>query len=246
MQGLELYSVLIPCEVLVVLLVLVEGYQEQWMNVPLEGVFPLHVLYQVWTHRGRYSGRGYVECWFYVFAELMLARLIVGAELPSSWLWLQALYVALAVMPLDKAVEREEVRGLVFLGEGLYKSSLLVDCLKTVVLAAKGFTQSAVLLATLAGLVVLLTAPVFDVLEQTWKQTKVDRERLDRYLRVAPVLVGALIGMLYWDWHRGLEEEQERKFTWAHFVGSVGFVAWYGHHALDYVSWEAEQQHKRR
>lgn len=250
MQGFELSSVLLPCQVFITLLVLVLCYQEQWGNVPLEAVFPLHVLYQVWTHRGRFPGqwwlRELVESWLYVFVEFMLVRGLVGVELPSSWVWLQAIYVALALMPIGKGVERGEIRGLVFIGEGIYKSCLLVDSVKVVILAAKGFNQPSALLSALVGLALLLTAPILDMLEQALKQTRVDSDRLLRYMRTAPAIVGVLIGVLYWDWPKDLVAAQEQGFTRAHLLGSIGFVAWYGYHAVDYVVWEREQQRKRR
>lgn len=247
MEAKEAGNLIIPLEVFAGLIGVVLCYQIQGTSIPLELLFPLHILYHVWTHNKRHAGAnllpGRLIPWIYVFGEVWLVRQLGNVGLPCSWFWLQAMYLGLVLLPIGNPIEYTELRGIAFIGEGIYKSSLLVNSMLSVFITAKGFGGEGVLSAVVLGAVVLLTVPVIDALEQVVRSGRVDTERLGQYLRITPVIITLLIGLMYWEWPTDLVLTQERQFTFTQMLTCLLFVLWYGHHSIDYLQWES--QHKR-
>lgn len=220
----------------------------QGTHLPLEVLFPAHVLYYLLTFSFACPGanhiRKFLTVFGLVFGDMLVTATLLHHALPSSFsmLCLQFIVVFTVVHLLEQAevakmLSVHAYRGLLFILEGVLKSTVLVTTLQDVLVSYHDFRAEAVVTAVTIGSLRLLLPPGIYCIDQylcsTQRLTKVNAEDMLRYLRLAPLLCLIGITVLAKTLPR-LPEMQEVGYTAAHLLLNLAFVAWFAWDAVGF------------
>lgn len=242
-------ELIVTCEGAVTVLALL-AFQHwfQGSSLPLEVLFPPHILYYLLTFSfscpGSNAIRKFLCVWGLVFGDTLVTALVLQHALPTSFpmLCLQFLAVFTVVHFLDptevaKLLAVHHYRGFLFLLEGLLKSTLLVSTLQEVLVTYQEVRVEAVLGALVLGSLRLLLPPCVYCVDQylfpTQRIGMVSSEDMVRYLRLAPLLCLISTAVLLKTLPR-LPELQEVGYTPAHLLLNLAFLAWFGWDAVHF------------
>lgn len=239
----------VSCEgAVTVLALLAFRHWFQGSALPLEVLFPAHILYYLLTFSFSCPGSNVIRKFCcvlgLVFGDTLVTAVVLQHALPTSFpmLSLQFLAVFTVVHLLDptevaKLLAVHHFRGFLFLLEGLLKSTMLVSTLQEVVVIYQEVRVETVMGAVAMGSLRLLLPPCVYCVDQYLFQTQrvgmVSSDDMVRYLRLAPLLcliaTAALVATL-----PRLPELQEVGYTPAHLLLNLFFLAWFGWNAVNF------------
>ena len=220
----------------------------QGTRLPMEVLFPAHIVYYLLTFSFRCPGANHLRkflCVFgLVFGDMLLTAAVLHRALPSSFsmLGIQFIVVFTVVHLLEqtevtKLLANHSYRGLLFILEGVLKSTLLASTLQDVLVTYQGLKAEAVLAAVALGSLRLLVPPCVYCLDQYLNSVQrfvvVSTEDMLRHLRLAPVFCLAGVTVLA-KTLPNLPELQEVGYTLAHLVLNVAFLAWFSWDAVSF------------
>lgn len=212
-------------------------------KIPLDYLFPAHILYCLLTFLKRRPdatvGRRLLVGWLLVFGDwLVLSRL--GETWPWPHLIFAGFFIGLDLLPEGMPAAQLSghlLRGVVYQGEALYKAFVLVDSVQTVF---QGWYDNGngLGLALVIAVVRLSTPAVVYAVDQIVWAPGDKSAYLGPYLRTAPLAAAALLWLLY-----SLQTEiREKELSLVHLVVCAVFLLWYGYEAVLFGREEDEKQ----
>lgn len=242
-------ELVVSCEGLLAALGLIAfEYWGEGTRLPLEVLFPGHILYYLLTFSFSSPGanhiRKFLSVFGLVFGDMLVTAVLLHHALPSSFsmLCLQFIVIFTVVHLLEqvevtKLLSVHGYRGLLFILEGVLKSTALVSTLQEVLVTYNGLRLETAFAAVAIGTLRLLLPPCVYCIDQylcsTQRLTKVKSDDMIRYLRLAPLICVIGITVLAKTLPR-LPEMQEVGYTSAHLVLNLAFVAWFAWDAVGF------------
>lgn len=242
-------ELVVSCEgIATVLALLAFHHWFQGSPLPLELLFPAHILYYLLTFSFSCPGANHIRKFLcvlgLVFGDMLCTAVLLQHALPSSFSMLCLQFIA--VFTIMQLLEQTEVakllsvhyyRGLLFIVEGVLKSTMLVSTIQDVLVLHMDIRIENVLTAVAIGslrLLLPLCIYCFDqYLWNTQRLTNVSSDDVIRYLRLSPLLCLISTAVLVKTLPQ-LPELQEVGYSSAHLLLNIAFVCWFGWNAVNY------------
>ena len=242
-------ELIVFCEGIVTVLALCAfHYWGQGTALPVEVLFPTHILYYLLTFSFSCPGANHIRkcvCVFgLVFGDMLVTAVLLHQALPNSFSMLCLQFIV--VFALIQLLEQTEItrllavhsyRGFLFIFEGMLKSTMLVSTLQDVLVTYPAIRPETVVAAVVLGSLRLLVPPSLYCIDQylcsEQRLTQISSDDMLRYLRLSPLI--CLIGTaVFAKTLPDLPERQEVGHTPAHLLLNVAFVVWFGWNAVSF------------
>lgn len=243
-------ELVVGCEAVAAGLALLAFYMcGQGAKLPVEVLFPGHILYYLLTFSFACPGANHIRKFVCVFAlafgDMILTALLMHQALPASFsvLCLQFICVFTVVHLLEPQEVQKQLgtnyyRGALFSLEGVLKSYMLVSTVKDVIVSYHGIKPETVFVATILGSLRILLAPCVYSADQYFctaqRKVVVNDDMMLRYLRLSPLLALVSLCLLARSLPANLADMQEIGYTPAHLLMNAVFLAWFAWDAIGY------------